>query len=156
MEQQELGERIIALTPTLFHVSFGLLRNEADREDAVQSAIEKAWAKASRLREPNKLKPWLIRILINECYSILRKKSHEILSDVLPESETCDGMKDTTLQDAILQLPDDVRIPIMLHYMEGFSIKEIASTLRCPQGTVLSRMNRGRKQLRDFLTEVEV
>ena len=75
MNEQELGERIVALTPLLYHVSYGLLRNEADREDAVQSAIEKAWRKASLLRDENKLKPWLTRILINECHISMASKA---------------------------------------------------------------------------------
>ena len=68
MDRQELGQRIVDWTPLLYHVACGLLSDENDREDAVQSAIEKAWRKADFLREPNKLKPWLVRILVNECH----------------------------------------------------------------------------------------
>ena len=74
MNEQELGHRIVTLTATLYRVSCGLLRSEADREDAVQAAIEKAWVKAHSLRDEGRLKPWLVRILINECYSLLRRK----------------------------------------------------------------------------------
>ena len=57
------------------------------------------------------------------------------------------------LADALLCLPPQVRIPLVLHYMEGFSILEIASMLNCPKGTVLSRLDRGRKQLKDLLSK---
>lgn len=154
MNEQALGERIVALTPLLYHVSYGLLRSEADREDAVQSAIEKAWGKAASLRDEAKLKPWLTRILINECHSLLRRKRREIPVDEMPEAESGEPPEPSPLRDALLSLPDDLRIPIILHYMDGFSILEIADALRCPKGTVLSRMNRASKRLKQLMTEV--
>ena len=153
MDKQELGQQIIALTGTLYHVSYSLLRSEADREDAVQSAIEKGWRKASALRDDHKLKSWMVRILINECYSILRRSIREMPVETLIEPAVDTGAPDPDLREEIMALPEPLRLPIVLHYMEGFSINEIASTLRCPKGTVLSRMNRGRKLLRDNLTE---
>lgn len=150
---QDTGERIIALTGTLYRVTCGLLNNESDREDAVQSAIEKGWRKASSLKEEQKLKAWLVRILINECYNILRKKKREIPVAQLPEPPEAEASPD--LRETVLALPDELRLPIILHYMEGFSIKEIAAVLGLPQGTVLSRMNRARKQLKNIITEGE-
>lgn len=154
MNEQELGERIIALTSLLYHVSYGLLRSEADREDAVQSAIERAWSKAASLRDEAKLKPWLTRILINECHSIQRRKQREILVDEMPQTQSDEPQISALLHDAVLSLPDDLRVPVVLLHMEGFSISEIAVALRCPLGTVLSRMNRARKRLKLLMTEV--
>lgn len=152
MDRQRLGAEIIGLTQTLYRVSRGLLRCEADREDAVQSAIEKAWSKAEKLRDERRLKPWLVRILINECYSLLRKKRRETTMASLPDGESLMEDDDArALRDALDTLPADLRMPILLHYMEGLSVSEIASALRCPKGTVLSRMSRGRKQMRMFL-----
>ena len=85
MDRQELGQRIVDWTPLLYHVACGLLSGESDREDAVQSAIEKAWRKADSLREPNKLKPWLVRILVNEGHEWLRRRKREIPTENLPE-----------------------------------------------------------------------
>lgn len=158
MTEQELGQRIIALTGTLYRVSCGLLQSPQDREDAVQSAVEKAWRKALSLRDEQRLRPWLIKILINECYTLLRKKGREIPMQEMPESpppadEVRQG-QGLELREAVLSLPETLRMPIVLHYMEGFSIQEISSALGCPKGTVLSRMNRGRKQLKDLLMEV--
>lgn len=155
MTQQDLGAQIIALTPTLHRVSCGLLNRPADREDAVQSAIEKAWRKAQTLRDPARLKGWLVRILINECHTLGRRHMREIPVDELPQARTPDTSHLDALREGVLALPEIERVPILLHYMEGFSIQEIAGALRCPRGTVLSRMNRGRKHLRQFLTEEE-
>ena len=153
MDKQELGRQIVALTGTLYHVSYSLLRSEADREDAVQSAIEKGWRKASALRDDRKLKSWMVRILINECYSILRRSIRETPVETLAEPIADTGSRDLDLKEEITAMPEALRLPIVLHYMEGFSINEIASVLRCPKGTVLSRMNRGRNLLRENLTE---
>ncbi len=153
MDKQELERQIIALTGTLYHISYSLLRSEADREDAVQSAIEKGWRKAAALRDERKLKPWLVRILINECYTILRKNSREFPAETLYDPAAAVPSDHSALRDEILALPEPLRLPIVLHYMEGFSIKDIASALRCPKGTVLSRMNRGRKTLKNHLSE---
>lgn len=150
MNAEELGERMIAMTPTLYRISRGLLCCEADREDAVQSAIEKAWGKAARLREPDKLRPWLIRVLINECHDIGRRKRREIPMDRLPDA-AAQPDPGAELREALRSLPERERVPLLLHYIEGFSIREIADTLRCPQGTVLSRMDRGRRLLRERL-----
>ena len=153
MDKQELGQQMIALTGTLYHISYSLLRSEADREDAVQSAIEKGWRKASALRDESKLKSWMVRILINECYTILRRSIRETPMETLDEPAVDAANHELNLKDEIMALPELLRLPIVLHYMEGFSINEIASALRCPKGTVLSRMNRGRKLLREILTE---
>ena len=147
MDRQELGQRIVDWTPLLYHVACGLLSGESDREDAVQSAIEKAWRKADSLREPDKLKPWLVRILVNECHEVLRRRKREIPTETLPPQEQRE------LRELVMSLPENERLPIVLHYLEGFSTQEIASALRCPKGTVLSRMSRGRRQLKRFLTE---
>ncbi|MBE0600812.1 MAG: RNA polymerase sigma factor, partial [Firmicutes bacterium] len=152
MDRQELGRQIIALTGTLYHISYSLLRSEADREDAVQSAIEKGWRKAATLRDERKLKPWLVRILMNECYAILRKNRREFPAETLYDEPERADSAGTALRDEILSLPETLRLPIVLHYMEGFSILEIASALRCPKGTVLSRMNRGRNMIKRHLT----
>lgn len=74
MTNERFAEEIIALTDTLYRVSYSILRDKYDREDAVQSCLEKAWKKRRTLRDERYLKTWLIRILINECYNVHRHK----------------------------------------------------------------------------------
>ena len=78
MTNERFAEEIIALTDTLYRVSYSILRDKYDREDAVQSCLEKAWKKRRTLRDERYLKTWLIRILINECYNgrSTRRRSH--------------------------------------------------------------------------------
>ena len=140
------------LTDTLYRVSYSILRDRYDREDAVQSCLEKAWKKRRTLRDERYLKTWLIRILINECYNVHRHKRE--LPQEIPERTAPPGA-DPILHDALMCLPENVRTPIVLHYMEGYSIHEIALALRVAPGTVKSRMRNGRAKLKELLSEEE-
>ena len=121
MDRQELGQRIVDWTPLLYHVACGLLSGESDREDAVQSAIEKAWRKADSLREPDKLKPWLVRILVNECHEVLRRRKREIPTENLPEESAPPPQEQRERRELVMSLPENERLPIVLHYLEGFN-----------------------------------
>ena len=75
MTSEQFAQEIVALTDTLYRVSYSILREACDREDAVQSCLEKAWKKRRALRDERYLKTWLVRILINECYNICRRRA---------------------------------------------------------------------------------
>ena len=74
MTSERFAQEIVALTDTLYRVSYSILRQRCDREDAVQNCLEKAWKKRKSLRDERYLKTWLVRILINECYDIHRRR----------------------------------------------------------------------------------
>lgn len=153
MNKESLETRLLGYADLLYRVSCGILRNPQDREDAVQSAMETAWKKAGSLRDESRLKSWLVRIMINECYGILRKKQREVPAETLPEAAESPSQDALMLKDALESLPPAQRLPLILHYFEGLSIKEVAMALRLPQGTVLSRMQRGRGKLKAMLSE---
>ncbi len=153
MTDQELGDKIMQHRDMLYRISCGILSCQQDREDALQNAIEKAWRKASHLRDEDKFRPWLARVMINECYSLLRRLKHETPYEVLPEIPYVQRDEGFAVREALDSLEADLRLPLILHYMEGFTIDQIATALRCPKGTVLSRMNRGRKRLKSLLKE---
>ena len=153
MTDQSLEQHILAYTDLLHRLSCALLRSPQDREDAVQNAIETAWRKAKWIQDESKLKSWLTRVMINACYSILRKKQWETPVDTVVESSNETSLEALMLRDALDELPDRQRLPLILHYFEGFSIKEAAKALGWPQGTVLSRMQRGREKLKELLLE---
>lgn len=94
---------------------------------------------------------WLTRILINESKSLLRRRAHMpgALPESLPEPEAPDNM---ALSEALGSLDVKLRIPLVLHYMEGYSVKEIAALLRLPETTIKWRMHEGRKRLKDEWT----
>ena len=156
MTQGEFEAKVTALTQTLYRVSAALLPRLCDRQDAVQGSILLAWQNRRRLRDERAFRPWVMRILINECYAIHRKNRRIVLTDA-PEKAAEDTLaahlRDQALHEAVQGLPEKHRITVVLHYVEGASIREISSTLRVPAGTVKSRLNAARGMLRDALRE---
>jgi RNA polymerase sigma-70 factor (ECF subfamily) len=150
MTQEEFAHRIVAMQDTLYRVSATILPKLCDREDAVQEAITRAWQKRSMLRSNSALRPWAIRILINECYALLRRRKREVQLDSPAEWETAsDAFVD--LYQIFSSLNEKYRLPMVLHYVEGYSVEETAQMLRLPQGTLKSRLHRGRILLRGTL-----
>ncbi len=147
MTNEEFASRIVAMQGTLYRVTCAILREHADREDAVQSAIEKAWRKQSLLRDESRLKAWMVRILVNECYQILRRQKRETPVEQIPDSPAPETA-DPNLYRFFTALPDTLRLTMVLHYVEGYDVKEIARIQRIPAGTVKSRLMRGREKMK--------
>ncbi len=152
MTCDEFSTRIVAMMQTLYRISYAQLTQSCDRDEAVQECLYKAWKKRHQLKDERFMQTWVIRILINECHNIQRKKVRELPLNEVPERV---APKDAHLElhDALFSIDETLRIPIILHYIEGFSIGEISQILRCPQGTVKSRMLRGRQELKIILSE---
>lgn len=155
MTQAEFAGRVVELQHTLYRVSATILPQLCDREDAVQGAIERALLKREHLRDDSALRKWLVRILINECYTMLRKRKRETLFDELPERETASDASPDVYR-LFTSLDEKYRLPMVLYYVEGYTVEETAQMLRLPKGTVKSRLFRGRQLLRDSLDLEEV
>ncbi len=141
---------------TMFRAAKAILRSDQDAEDAVQEAICSAFANREQLRETDRFRPWILRILTNKCYDLCRKRRPQIdLADVeeyLPAPET-DLHERMTLWQAVLALGEDLRLPVTLFYYEGLSIREIAGILELSEAAVKTRLSRARGRLRELLTE---
>lgn len=148
MTHEAFVEAAITMEGTLYRISSSLLTQLCDREDAVQSALEKAWQKQGALRDESKFGGWMVRILINECYTLLRKRKREIPMETLPETPVPQN-GDPDLYRFFSGLPDKLRLPMVLYYVEGYKTEEIAAMLRLPGGTVKSRLSRGRSEMRN-------
>lgn len=158
MTKDEFSQRVLELEAVLFHVSYGILQNAQDCEDAVQEAVLKAYANRDKLKKPQYFKTWLVRILMNECYTFVRKRARELpLNEAIVENSesvsTFVKEEYHDLYEGMKQLEERDRICVQLFYMEGYSIKEIAQVFRIPEGTVKSRLNRARTQLKQSLGE---
>lgn len=141
---------------TLYRVAKTLLRSDADCADAVQEALLKAIGGAPLIRSEQYVKTWLTRILINTCKDMIRKNARTQtveLSEFIPAPEN-EERRD--LYEALRELDEKLRMPLVLHYLEGFTVKEISHMLRLPEGTVKRRMWTARKELRALLTEEAV
>ena len=147
MTHEEFARRIVEMQASLYRVSCAILPQLCDREDAVQSCIEKAWCKQATLKDESRLQAWVTRILVNECYAIIRSRKRETPVETLPDVPAPPG-SDPNLYRFFTDLPDKLRLPMVLFYLEGYEIQEIASMLRIPSGTVKSRLARGRDAMR--------
>lgn len=155
MTKDEFTRRITAMTKTLYRVSYGLLRSEADREDAVQETILKAWEKLPALRQETYFQTWVVRILINECRAIGRHRSRIVSMEDIPLTDPARPPEDRALRDAILNLPEGYRMAVILHYIEGFSVEETAGLMHAPVGTVKTWLYRARKNMKHELEEAQ-
>lgn len=152
MDKDEFSRRVIDMLPVLYRIAWTQLRQAADREDAVQETIRRAWEKRERLREERYMQTWVIRILLNVCDTIRRHAGRLILSEELPQKADTPE-RETPLLDALMSLEEKYRLPLQLRYVEGYSVAEVAQMLHLPQGTVKSRLSRGRDRLRAMVKE---
>lgn len=151
MKKEQLGELIIRSEDMLYHVAKTLLCNDADCADAIQEAIVKAFANLHKLREDSYARTWLTRILINECYGVMRREKRIVSLDEYYCEETEEYKDYTDLYEALRHLAPEIRICVTLYYLEGYSVRETAQLLRITESAVKNRLARARAKLRSEL-----
>ena len=139
---------------TVFRVALNYLKEPSDAEDVTQSVFEKLLHCSKPFESENHVKHWLIRVTINECKHILRSpwRSHENIEDYA-RTLAFDNQSRSELFLAVMGLPRKFRLPIYLHYYEGYSTQEIGQILKLPKNTVCTHLKRGRQLLK---TQLEV
>ena len=140
------------MVQTLYRISCSQLSIEADREDAIQEALRRAWEKRASLKNESFFRTWMVRILLNVCHDIKKERKRMIPTADFPDMAAPAGSR-VNLLDCLFRLEERERMPVLLYYIEGYNIQQVASILRIPQGTVKSRLNRGRRQLQDICRE---
>ncbi|MCI8313569.1 MAG: sigma-70 family RNA polymerase sigma factor [Lachnospiraceae bacterium] len=156
MTKEQLGNLIIASEDMLYHVAKTLLRSDADCADAIQEAIVKAFSGIQTLRKDSCAKTWLVRIVINECYAILRREKRLVPIDDFVENEMAQEQADySELYEAISRLPEEIRLTVTLYYMEGYSVREIADLLKTTESAIKNRLMRARTKIKRDLADAE-
>lgn len=136
-------------TDSMYRVARGFLREDEDVADAIQETILNCLEHGCEVRKPQYYKTWMIRILINNCKDILREKCQTYGEDELIQCTSDSHLKlgEVELKDTLEQLDEKYRAVIVLHYLEGFKVKEIGEILSMNIATVKTRLSRGRKEL---------
>lgn len=150
IDEGSFVREVIARQDMLYRLAVSYLRHDADAQDAVQQAVEKAWKHRTRVDQDG-FAPWLTRIVINECKSVLRRRKRAIPSERMELYEGETPPPDLSMADALSRLPEKLRTPLLLHYIEQFSVDETARALGLPATTVRSRLHRARIALRKEL-----
>ena len=156
MDEAFFTSEVRQMERTLYRIAISYVRTDAAAADAVQDALLKAWEKRHGLRETQYFRTWLTRILINVCKGYLRRSGREVSLQGLKDRGQEDAERPLDLYDALQALPVNERVALVLYYLEGFPIRDIAGALHVPQGTVKSRLSRGKQKLREILKEEEV
>jgi len=150
----------------LFRIAKSILHHDAEAEDAVSETICKAYSRLDSLRSLESFKPWVMKILINECYAAAKRRSRieywpQVENACLEDRNIAiqAGVEDSRgsgseLRAAVSLLDQEFRTVVILFYYEDLSIKDISKVLSLPQGTVKSRLARAKQKLK-VLLEIE-
>ncbi len=175
-EQEQFTADAMQYAPQLFSTALRMTRNRSDAEDLVQETYIKGLRSFHTFQEGTNLRAWLFRIMTNTYinkYNAQKRKGTEVeLDDVeelflykrlgsIDQSQLSSSAEDQMLElftddevkNALEELPEDFRIPVLLSDVDGFSYKEISEMLEIPIGTVMSRLHRGRKAMQKMLYE---
>ncbi|MFN4001441.1 sigma-70 family RNA polymerase sigma factor [Microcella sp.] len=167
-------EQALPFMDQLYGAAMRMTKNPADAADLVQETFVKAFAAFAQFEQGTNLKAWLYRILTNTFINVYRKKQRDPYQGTIDEledwqlggaesatstttrsaeAEAIDRMPASAVKDALQSIPEDFRLAVYFADVEGFSYQEIADIMKTPVGTVMSRLHRGRRLLRELLAD---
>ena len=154
ISRDAFAQEVRALTDTAYAVTYLILGNSADCEDAMSAAILRAFENRGKLRKRDSFRAWFLQILRHEAYDLLKKRRRLTPVEELPEEAAPEGddAGRLDLRQALGELTDTQRTALLLQ-QEGYDMAEIGQILDVPVGTVKSRISRAKQTLRTLLEE---
>jgi RNA polymerase sigma-70 factor, ECF subfamily len=170
--RQQFEDQALPFMNQLYAAAMRMTRNPTDAGDLVQETYAKAWAAFENFQQGTNLKAWLYRIQTNTFINTYRKNQRNPYQNSIDEleewqlgsatsatntvtrsaeAEAIDHLPDTAVKEALQKVPEDFRMAVYLADVEGFAYQEIADIMKTPVGTVMSRLHRGRRLLRELL-----
>jgi len=157
MKRENFEKQVLIAESSLYRVAKSILGRDEDCADAIQSGILKAYRKLDTLRNDRYFKTWLTRIVINECYEIIRdSKRYVSLEEYMENGEALawESQEETGVFAELMAMDEKYRLPIVLYEIEGYSTRAISVILGLTETNVRNRLSRGRAMLRDRLKGV--
>lgn len=134
---------------TLFRLCVVMLTNRADAEDALQETVIKYYYKHPEFRDEEHEKAWLIKVATNQCKDIIRWRKKHFSVDIESIMDIPAEIEDNSITEALISLPEMYRVVLILHYVEGYTTKEIAKIIGRGQSAVKMRLQKGRRMLEE-------
>lgn len=151
LDQEAFSLLMKRCAKSMYKVAKAILKDDWDVKDAMQETALTCWEKMDTLQNDNYFKTWMIRILINHCNTIYRKKHKYILNNIIPDTAAYDdAYSNVEWMELLSCLSEKYRIVIVLYYVEGFKVKEIAAILNIKESTVKERMSTARKKMEKY------
>lgn len=142
-------EKIEMYADMLFRICFVMLKNENDAEDAVQNTFLKYINKAPEFESPGHEKAWLIKVASNECKDMKRSSLRHTHSDISKIQTSVTDPESCGILEALMDIPEKFRMALVLHYVEGYGVRDIADMTGRSESAVKMRLKKGRRLLEE-------
>ena len=150
-DKEAFSKLIQEIKIKLYKTGMAILKNDDDVCDALQETLINAYTKITTLKNPEYFNTWIIRIMINNCYEIIRKnkRASKITEKIKQSIDNYYEIycEQSDLENILKQLDEDLRLVTVLYYYDDLKVKEISKLLNIPEGTVKSRLSRARRIL---------
>ena len=156
MTDPQFTELTTKYIDTVYRLALTRMKNVPEAEDVTQTVFLKLYREPKPFASESHVKHWLIRVTINECNKVFRNpfRAAENIADYA-NTLHFETAEQSDLFDAVMALSEKYRLPIFLYYYEEYSTAEISKLLKLPVPTVITRLRRGREQLKQHLQEAE-
>ena len=158
-DSQAFARLIEQVKVKIYKTGMAILKNDDDTCDAIQETLESAYKNLNSLNEEKYFSTWIIRIMVNKCYDIIRKNKK--ISYINEKMQINDNgyydvySKESDLENVLNQIDSDLRTTVVLYYFDDMSVSQVSEVLNIPEGTVKSRLSRAREKIYEILKKEE-